>query len=210
MEAVLDQITTLDPDKDYETYHGIPEKKTLAGALHGGVGARLLVLIGHHALTNELGTVYGPDTTFNVEGQDRLPDVSFVSVDRLPAEGEPLTAWDFAPDLAVEVVSPNDIYQKLMNKVFDYLDAGVQEVWLIAPESKTVTIYYSFTDVKILTERDVLTCEKLLPGFRCLVGDLFKLPKRIGKNSEAALPDAEVLKFAGSLPDFPERESQGG
>ncbi len=98
-------------------------------------------------------------------GHDRLPDVSFISVDRLPAEGELLTAWAIVPDLAVEVVSPNDIYQKLMNKVFEYLDAGVKEVWLVAPESRTVTIYYSFTEVKILTERDELTCEKLLPGF---------------------------------------------
>ena len=96
-----------------------------------------------------------------------------------------------------------------MNKVFDYLDAGVQEVWLVAPESKTVTIYYSFTDVKILTEHDVLTCEKLLPGFCCSVGDLFKLPKRTLKNNDASLPDAGALKFAGSLPDFPEREPQG-
>ena len=178
MEAVLEETITLDPDKDYETFNGIPEEKAMADALHGGVGARLLVLIGHHALVNQLGTVYGADTTFKVEGQDRLPDVSFISVDRLPAEGEPLTAWSIVPDLAVEIVSPNDIYQKLMNKVFDYLDAGVQEVWLVAPESKTVTIYYSFTEVKILTENDVLTCEKLLPGFRCAVGDLFKLPKR--------------------------------
>lgn len=184
MEVVLEETLTLDPDKDYETFNGIPEEKAMAGALQGGVGARLIVLIGHHALIHQLGTVYGPDTTFKVEGQDRLPDVSFVSVDRLPAEGEPITAWDIVPDLAVEIVSPNDIYQKLMNKVFDYLDAGVQEVWLVAPESKTVTIYYSFTDVKILTERDALTCENLLPGFRCAVGDLFKLPKRTGTKQE--------------------------
>ncbi len=178
MEAVLEPTTTLDPDKDYETYHSIPAEKAMAGARHGRVGMRLGAYLFNFVEAHNLGVIYGPDTTFKVGEDDRLPDISFVVLDRIPEDGDPEGLWDIAPDLAVEVVSPNDIYQKLMNKVFDYLDAGVKEVWLVAPESRTVTIYYSFTDVKILTERDELTCEKLLPGFRCLVGDLFKLPKR--------------------------------
>ena len=75
MEAILEDTITFEADKDYETYHGISEEKAMAGALHGGVGARLIVLIGHHALIHQLGTVYGADTTFKVEGHDRLPDV---------------------------------------------------------------------------------------------------------------------------------------
>jgi Uma2 family endonuclease len=178
MAAVLEETVALDPDKEYETYDGVSEEKAMAGARHGRVGARLIITLGQYVVSNDLGVVYGPDTTFKVGEDDRLPDISFVAIERIPEDGDPEGLWNIAPDLAVEIVSPNDTYQKLMNKVFDYLDAGVKEVWLVAPESKTVTIYYSFTEVKILTENDVLTCEKLLPGFSCPVGDLFKLPKR--------------------------------
>ncbi len=177
MAAVLEKIITLNPDQEYETYDGIVEEKEMAGARHGRVGVRLSATLFNFVDAHNLGVVYGPDTTFKVGEDDRLPDVSFVALDRIPEDGDPEGLWDIAPDLAVEIVSPNDIYQKLMNKVFDYLDAGVKEVWLVSPESKTVAIYYSFTDVKILTESDVLTCEKLLPGFSCSVGDLFKLPQ---------------------------------
>ena len=178
MAAVLEHTITFDPDKEYETYHGIAEEKEMAGARHGRVGVRLSATLFNFVEAHNLGVIYGPDTTFKVGEDDRLPDISFVSINRIPEDGDPEGLWDIAPDLAIEIVSPNDIYQKLMNKVFDYLDAGVQEVWLVSPENKTVTMYYSFTDVKILTERDVLTCEKLLPGFSCAVDDLFKLPKR--------------------------------
>jgi Uma2 family endonuclease len=113
-----------------------------------------------------------------MERNERLPDISFVSINRIPEEGDPEGIWQIAPDLAVEVISPNDIYTKVMNKVFDYLDEGVKQVWLIYPERKLLTIYSSMTESETLTENNLLTCEELLPGFSCKVGDLFTLPKR--------------------------------
>ena len=178
MAAVLAETITLDPEKEYEIVNDIPEEKEMAGARHGRVGARLLTFINHHAITHDLGVVYGPDTTFKMERNERLPDVSFVSIDRIPEDGDPEGIWHLAPDLAVEVISPNDVYVKVMNKVFDYLDEGVKQVWLVSPEHKTVAIYYSMTEYKVLTENDLLTYEELLPGFSCKVGDLFALPKR--------------------------------
>ena len=178
MAAVLAETITLDTEKEYEIVNDIPEEKEMAGARHGRVGARLLTFINHHVITHDLGVVYGPDTTFKMERNERLPDVSFVSIDRIPEDGDPEGIWHLAPDLAVEVISPNDVYVKVMNKVFDYLDEGVKQVWLVSPEHKTVAIYYSMTEYKVLTENDLLTYEELLPGFSCKVGDLFALPKR--------------------------------
>ncbi len=178
MAAVVEETITLDPDKEYEIVNGIPEEKEMAGARHGRVGTKLLARLSMFAEDNDLGVVYGPDTTFKMEGNQRLPDISFVAVDRIPEDGDPEGMWQIAPDLAVEVISPSDIYTKVMNKVFDYLDEGVKQVWLIYPERKTLTIYYSVTELKTLTENDLLTCEELLPGFSCKVGDLFTLPKR--------------------------------
>lgn len=178
MAAVVEETITLDPDKEYEIVNGVPEEKEMAGARHGRVGMRLGARLSMFAEENDLGVVYGPDTTFKVGANERLPDISFVSAERIPEGGDPEGIWQLAPDLAIEVISPNDVYERLMDKVFDYLDAGVQQVWLISPEHKIVTIYYSFTQSKTLAENDLLTCEALLPGFRCKVGDLFALPKR--------------------------------
>ncbi len=107
-----------------------------------------------------------------------MPDVAFVSAARIPPEGEPETAWPIAPDLAVEVISPNDPYEQVHLKLREYFAAGVREVWLVSMAQRTVTIHHSpsLTDTVTLTENDELTSEALLPGFRCRVAELFKQP----------------------------------
>ena len=73
MEAVLEARITLDPDKEYEIVDGVPEEKEMAGARHGRVGARLIIALGHYVVSNDLGVVYGPDTTFKMERNERSP-----------------------------------------------------------------------------------------------------------------------------------------
>lgn len=150
----------------------------MAGARHGGVGVRLLARIFMHVDANQLGGVYGPDTNFKIGRRERVPDVAFVSAARIPPEGEPETAWPIAPDLAVEVISPNDPFEEVHRKLREYFTAGVHEVWLISMEQHTVMIYHSpvLSDVVTLAEDDDLTSEALLPGFRCRVAELFKQP----------------------------------
>ena len=81
-------------------------------------------------------------------------------------------------DLAIEVISPNDIYMKVMSKMEDYFAAGVRQVWLVDPEYHRVSIYRSPTDVAILTEEQELVSEDLLPGFRCRLSEIFKTPAK--------------------------------
>jgi Uma2 family endonuclease len=172
MLAVLDEVT-LDTDKEYEIVNGELEEKEMAGARHGGTGTRIIIELGYHVKTNRLGRVYGPDTTFQVGLNDRLPDVSFVAAARIPAEGEPVGKWPFAPDLAVEVVSPNDLWDKLNSKIREYFAAGVRQVWLVAPEDRTLSIYRSRTNVQVLTDEDDLVAEDLFPGLRCPLAEIF-------------------------------------
>ncbi len=166
-------------DKEYEIVAGQPEEKTMGGARHGGVGTRLIVRLGSHVEAHQLGGVYGPDATFQIGENQRIPDVAFVSAARLPAAGEPEGIWPMAPDLAVEIISPNDLYEKVISKVEEYLASGVRQVWLISPEHRTVTIYHAPTHTTILTEADDLVSEELLPGFRCRIADLFRAPSAI-------------------------------
>jgi Uma2 family endonuclease len=149
----------------------------MAGARHGGITARLLGEMWIYVKQARNGSLYTPDTTFKIGKNDRLPDISFVSAERIPEEGEPESPWDIAPDLAVEVVSPNDLWGGVQGKLHEYFAAGVREVWLVAPETKEVYVYTAPRSVKVLAEEDELTSE-LLPGFRCKLSEIFQLPVR--------------------------------
>ena len=161
-------------DKEYEVINGIKEVK-MAGARHGGVTARLIGELWIYLKQNRIGTIYTPDTTYLIGGNDRLPDVSFIAAERLPEDGEPLSKWEIPPDLAVEVISPNDLYRNIQAKLRDYFTAGVREVWLVEPEFKIVSIYQSPTRNVILTEEEELT-SAVLPGFRCDLREIFSSP----------------------------------
>src|SRR6266478_6082514 len=146
----------------------------LDSARHGGIGTRLIVRLGNYVESKKLGAVYGPDTSFQIGRNERLPDVSFISIQRFPAEGEPEGIWTIVPDLAVEIISPNDLYEKVMTKVMEYLSTGVKQVWLISPEHKTLSIYHSLTDITVLTENDELVSDDLIPDFRLQIKELFQ------------------------------------
>ncbi len=175
MQAVLD--VTLDPEKEYEIVNGIPEERPMAGARHGNIIARLITRISNYVEPRNLGEVYSPDTTFIIGRHQRLPDIGFVAAARIPEEGQPQGMWDIAPDLAVEVISPNDVYAKVAQKVDDYLEAGVQQVWLVLPEQKSITIYRSPFDITVFQDDMELVSEDLFPGFRCHLSEIFKTKK---------------------------------
>ena len=150
----------------------------MGGAKHGGIGARLIIRLGGHVEAHGLGGVYGPDTSFRIGENESLPDVSSVSASRIPPEGEPDRMWPFAPDLAVEIVSPIDLYEGIYREVMEYFAAGVRQVWLISPQHRPVAVHHSPTQVRILSDDDELTGDDLAPGFRCRVSDLFHAPTR--------------------------------
>ena len=115
-------------------------------------------------------------------GRIRRADVSFIRVDRLPAEEQRAQGYvTIPPDLAVEVVSPNDLVGELDEKVEEYLRAGVQLVWVVRPTARAVQVFRSDRSESWLWAADELSGEDVLPGFRCKVGDLFP------SSSEAAV-----------------------
>jgi Uma2 family endonuclease len=76
------------------------------------------------------------------------------------------------PDLAVEILSPEDRSRFVLEKDGEYLDAGVPLVWVIDPRARNPSIYRSLTDVRKLSEADELDGEDALPGFRCRLADI--------------------------------------
>lgn len=108
--------------------------------------------------------------------RNRRPDAAFVSYERWPKDRPmPLAgnAWDVAPDLAVEVVSPTDLADDLKEKVVEYFQAGVRQVWVVYPRVRLVEVYESTTRLHVLTSADELDGGTVLPGFRTPVAALF-------------------------------------
>ena len=101
-----------------------------------------------------------------------MPDIAFVASARLPDDRR--KTFSIPPDLAVEVVSPTDAQFRVVEKALTYLSAGTQLVWVIEPIAKTVTVYRSETDIKVLTREDTLTGEDVVEGFSCQVSQLFE------------------------------------
>ena len=139
---------------------------------HGDISMNLSVLLSLHIRENQLGRLYPADTDFKLGDRLVKPDIAFVSTARLPENRR--QASPVAPDLAVEVVSPTDIQYRVVEKAFAYLNAGTRLVWVIEPGSKTVTVYRSETDIKLLTREDTLDGEDVVEGFSCQVAQLFE------------------------------------
>lgn len=165
----------LDPEKRYEIINDQPEEKEMPGAKHGMIAARLLVRLGSFVEARQLGVTF-TEVNFQIGQRERIPDLSFVAAARIPAAGVPEGVWPVPPDLAIEIVSPNDLHEKVSNKVLDYLDAGVKQVWLVSLENQTVTIFRSLDDVCVIRGENELTSEDLLPGFRCKLNEIFPAP----------------------------------
>jgi len=105
-------------------------------------------------------------------GRMRRPDVALVWSRRLPAE---LThdELEIPPDFVAEVVSPNNTFFDQLDRVEDYLRAGVSIVWVIDPTHRTVHVYRKDGTYDLLRSGDVLSDEPLLPGLSLPIADIF-------------------------------------
>lgn len=157
-----------------ELVRGQVVREPPAGFEHGGVafriGSLLLRFIDEHAL----GMIVGTDSGFVLFDDPptvRAPDVAFVREDRLDFDRTRFAP--LAPDLAVEVLSPSNTMSEIHDKVLDYLDAGSSLVWVVDPRSRTVTIYRSREEIRLIAADGEIDGGDVLPGFRCKVSELF-------------------------------------
>jgi Uma2 family endonuclease len=106
------------------------------------------------------------------------PDVAFVSYRAWPKDRPwPHTdPWHVVPELAVEVVSPNDLADELLGKVADYFRAGVKLVWVVYPRQEYVQVYESLSRIRGVSRTESLDCGAVLPEFLLPLGELFLAP----------------------------------
>ncbi len=150
-----------------------------AGTLHGAVASRADHRLRQHVEANDLGEVTGAETGFLVETDPdtvRAPDCAFISKGRIPEGGLPQDYFPGAPDLAVEVISPDDRFAEVERKVAMWFAVGARRVWVLNPLQRSAVDYASPSNFRVLLEEEFLDGGEVVPGFRCLVGDLF--PRR--------------------------------
>ncbi len=157
-----------------ELVRGQVVREPPAGFEHGGIGVQIATLLHTFVREHGLGKVLAAETGFVLFDDPptvRAPDVAFVARDRLPAD--PRGFARMAPDLAVEIVSPSNTVPDIQGKVIDYLDAGTKLVWVVEPRGRTVTVYRSREEIRILTSEQEIDGGEVLPGFRTPVSEFF-------------------------------------
>ncbi|MCI0333591.1 MAG: Uma2 family endonuclease [Planctomycetes bacterium] len=160
----------------YELIKGELRRMTPAGSEHGFLSNEISWLLTEHVRENGLGQVFCAETGFLI-GRDPdtvlAPDASFVRKERIAVFGIPAEYFPEAPALIVEVVSPSDTAEEVDDKMRRWFAAGVEMGWVVYPRGRTVTVYRALDDIRILTAKDTLDGDAVVPGFRCRVGDLF-------------------------------------
>jgi Uma2 family endonuclease len=161
-----------------ELIAGEIREMTPAGSSHGRVAIKFATRLELFAEKNELGAVFAADTGFILARDPdtvRAPDVAFVSRTRL--ETTPVGPGYYAgvPDLAVEVISPNDTYSEVESKVEDWLNGGCRMVVVANPRPRkhTLKVYRKMTEVTLLTIDDTFDGGDVVPGFRLPVREIF-------------------------------------
>jgi Uma2 family endonuclease len=171
-----EDLLTLPDGDHYELVDGNLVERHM-GAVSSWTGGILYHFLQVHCQANNLGWVWPADNGYrcfpDAPGKVRRPDVSFIRRGRLPDEQLPTGYVRIAPDLAVEVLSPNDLAYEVDGKVLEYLRAGVRLVWVVNPESRTVRIHRADGSTGWLLEHAELSGEAVVPGFRCAVRELF-------------------------------------
>lgn len=170
-------LRTFEDQQRFEWVNGQLKERPCMGARANRVATILIRLLDGHAAPQRLGWVFTPDTGYQCFPHEprrvRFPDVSFVARGRLPNDQIPDGHMTVAPDLEVEVVSPNELAEDTEARVADYLAAGVRLLWIIYPSTRSIWMLHRDGTAARLTEAQELSGEDVVPGFTCPIRTLF-------------------------------------
>ena len=164
------------PGKRFELVRGELVEMPGAGGIHGGIVGVIFELL--RSAVKALGGGYvAPDGVGYIVARRpdivRVPDVSYVARERIPPDGVPVAFWPFAPDVAVEVVSPGDRADDVHAKVHEYLAGGTRMVVVVWPRTRSVTRHEADGTIREFGPDDHLDGGDVVPSFRVRVADLF-------------------------------------
>jgi Uma2 family endonuclease len=171
-----DLLTMPDDGWHYELDRGRLIRMTATFTRPALVTMNVAVEVGSFVRRHRLGVVGSAEWGFLLARDPdtvRAPDVSFVTAERIAAEGTPSGYWPGPPDLAVEVLSPSNRPGEILDKVADYLTAGTRLIWVIDPEARSATVFRLDGTAARVGEHGVLDGEDVLPGFTLKLDEIW-------------------------------------
>lgn len=172
-----DELLQLPDDGNcYELIKGELITMSPPGFQHGRVAMKIASHLDQHIKKYKLGVVCAAETGFKIASEPdtvRTPDTAFISMERVNEVGDTVKYWPGAPNVAVEVVSPNDNYSHVEDKVNGWLEAGTELVIIVNPLKRIVTVYRSRTNIVMLTEDETLHADDVVAGWSIPVKEIF-------------------------------------
>jgi len=145
------------------------------GLLHGIIEFAIAAILRNFVQLHQLGYVFGGETGIYIAREPdtvRGVDAAYISHERF-AQIKSTSYLDVAPELVVEVMSPDDSWTEINDKIEEYFAIGVVLIWIVNPKRKQVHVYHSLTTLEILRLNDTLTGDEVLPGFAVPLTELF-------------------------------------
>ncbi len=161
-----------------ELIRGVLCETMSTGVNHGQIVVEFASEIRAFVKPRRLGRVVGSDTGIRIERDPdtvREPDIAYFSAERMPLDQQVSGYAEVAPELVVEVKSPNDSRQTVYDKAEMWLRYGVRLAWAVYPERRTVEAHHVDRGVVVYQADDELDGMDVLPGFTCAVGPLFEV-----------------------------------
>lgn len=160
-----------------ELIRGVLHRTVSVGLRHGEIVMTLGMLLGIFIRPLRLGRLVASDSGIRLERNPdtvREPDIAFISAEKLPLDVDVPGFSEVAPDLVVEIASPSDSIAAVNDKALMWLRFGVQLVWVVFPESRTLEVHSASAPPVLLGEQDQLEGGTVLPGFTCQVSQIFE------------------------------------
>ena len=149
-----------------------------AGNRHGYVAGEIFGELRSYVKANKLGRTYVAETGFKLASDPDTvlaPDAAFMSRERLGGTREVEGYWPGAPNLVVEVISPNDRHSEVLDKALAWLEAGCRMVLVADPRKRTITVYRSRDDIHVLMAEagDGVDGADVVPGWKLSLAEIF-------------------------------------
>lgn len=173
--ALADQLPD---DKQFELIEGEIVEVPSSSLENAYIATEIAALLREYVKLHRLGRVFGADGGYTLNPRNmRIPDVSFVSKERMPEITS--NREIFAPDLAVEVISASETPPRIHKKTALYLQSGVRQVWNVYPEEKVVEVWWLSVGGEItyksLGMEEQLEGGDIVPGFTLPIAAIFNL-----------------------------------
>ena len=161
-----------------ELIRGVLHETMASGEEHGEIVTNMVLILGGFVKPRRLGRLVASDVGVRLERDPdtvREPDLAFISAEKRPLGVRNTGYIEVAPDLVVEIVSPSDRPADVVEKTRMWLSYDAGLVWVVYPETRTVGVHRPDVPEVMLGEDDRLDGGAALPGFSCIVRDIFEL-----------------------------------